>query len=453
MIRQTTKHSFYSHSTVIKKIPINTLPTPPESSKPIIKLIFVKKLRNLSKTVLYLSYDGMTDPLGQSQVLPYLKGLSNAGYTIHLLSFEKSERFKKHRKHIASICKSSNIQWHPQDYASEGGLKNTLKQVRKMKKVAFYLHEKHQFDHTHCRSYISALIGLKLKRRKNVKFIFDMRGFWADERVDGEIWSLSNPIFERIYKFFKRKERQFFSEADYTISLTENGKNEIESWSIFQHKKPKIKVIPCCVDLELFNPSTISKELQIEARNQLNIHDDNFILGYVGSIGTWYMLSEMLDYFKILKETKKNARFLFVTGDSAEMIFSEAESRGVPKSDIIIQSSLHKDVPLYISIFNSSIFFIRPTYSKKASSPTKQGEIMAMGIPLICNAGVGDTDDIVLNSFAGDVVPNCTIDSYHQLFDYPATFDRTKTMEGAEKYFSLEEGVKRYLSVYKAIYA
>jgi hypothetical protein len=50
---------------------------------------------------------------------------------------------------------------------------------------------------------------------------------------------------------------------------------------------------------------------------------------------------------------------------------------------------------LNISLFDTSIFFIRPTYSKKASSPTKQGEIMAMGIPLICNYGVGDTDEIV----------------------------------------------------------
>ncbi len=258
----------------------------------------------MSKTVLYLSYDGMTDPLGQSQVLPYLKGLSKAGYSIHLVSFEKPDRFKKYRKHIAEICKSANIHWHPQDYAAEGGLKNTLKQVRKMKKVAFYLHEKHQFDHTHCRSYISALVGLKLKRKKNVKFIFDMRGFWADERVEGEIWSLANPIFNKIYNFFKRKEKQFFSEADYTISLTENGKNEIESWSFFKNNPPKIKVIPCCVDLELFNTTKLKIENQENARNELEIVEGTYILGYVGSIGTWYMLSEMLDYFKVLKEKK-----------------------------------------------------------------------------------------------------------------------------------------------------
>ena len=406
----------------------------------------------MSKTVLFLSYDGMTDPLGQSQVLPYLKGLTKVGYTIHLVSFEKPDRFKQHRKHIAEICKSSDIHWHPQDYAPEGGLKNSLRQVRKMKKIAFYLHEKHQFDHTHCRSYISALVGLKLKQKKGVKFIFDMRGFWADERIEGKIWNIDKPIFKNIYKFFKRKEIQFFSLADYTISLTENGKNEIESWEALQKSKPKIKVIPCCVDLGLFDSLKIQSSNQEELRQQLNIQKDDFVLGYVGSIGTWYMLSEMLDYFNVLKKYQANAKFLFVTGEKPESILNEAKEKGINPSDIIIQSSLHKDVPTFISIFTTSIFFIRPTFSKKASSPTKQGEIMAMGIPLICNAGVGDTDEIVIKSQAGSVVPNCTIEAYEQLFVQPEIFDKKKTIAGAEEYFSLEEGVKRYLSVYKAIY-
>ena len=42
--------------------------------------------------VLYISYDGMTDPLGQSQVLPYLEGLAKKNYAITLISFEKEER-------------------------------------------------------------------------------------------------------------------------------------------------------------------------------------------------------------------------------------------------------------------------------------------------------------------------------------------------------------------------
>ena len=39
--------------------------------------------------VLYISYDGMLEPLGQSQVLSYLKLLAS-DRSIHLISFEKA---------------------------------------------------------------------------------------------------------------------------------------------------------------------------------------------------------------------------------------------------------------------------------------------------------------------------------------------------------------------------
>ena len=401
--------------------------------------------------VLYISYDGMTDPLGQSQVLPYLSGLSKEGYSFHLISFEKEERFEQHREHIQSICDAAGINWHPLSYTKKPPLLSTIYDVQRMKRLAHKLHKKHTFKITHCRSYIAALVGLGMKKKYGTKFLFDMRGFWANERVDGKIWNLSNPIFKRVYDYFKKKEIQFFKEADYTISLTYNGKKEIESWKEFGEHTPQIEVIPCCVDLELFNPEKINKTDQSNLRETLHIDPTDFILGYVGSIGTWYMLSEMLDYFKILKVTRPSAKFLFVTGENPSTINNKAQEKEIKLEDIIITSCRHSDVPLNISLFNHSIFFIRPTYSKKASSPTKQGEIMAMGIPLICNAGVGDTDLVVEKYHAGQVLNELTDAAYIQSFESEFNFMKSRTIEGAQEFYGLEEGVRRYLKVYKSI--
>ena len=392
----------------------------------------------------------MTDPLGQSQVLPYLKGLSKLGYDFHLISYEKSDRYKQHKRHIQSICDEDNIKWHPQYYAKNKGLKATLKQVRKLRKVAFYLNEKHHFDIVHCRSYISALAGLKMKQKFNSKFVFDMRGFWADERVDGGLWNLENKLFKTIYSFFKRKEKQFIANADYTISLTRNGKKEIESWETTP-QNTKIKVIPCCANLDLFDVRTIKNEDLIEAKNTINVTEDQFILGYVGSIGTWYMLPEMLDFFIELQKSKPNAIFLFVTGEPKENIEKEANSKGIRSEAIRVISVLHKDVPKMIALMNASVFFIRPTYSKKASSPTKQGEIMAMGVPLICNSDVGDTDEIVNKYHSGVVVNEFSVKSYQAALNQLGEFDANAIIQGANDYFSLSEGVKKYASVYSEI--
>jgi len=392
----------------------------------------------------------MTDPLGQSQVLPYLKGLSKEGYEFHLISFEKSDRFNQHKRLIQSLCDEDNIQWHPQYYSKVGGLRSTLKQVRKLKKVSTYLHSKHSFDIAHCRSYISALAGLNLKNKFGVKFVFDMRGFWADERVDGNIWSLKNPLYNLIYKFFKNKEKVFLKEADYTISLTDNGKNEMLSWPSTD-PKINIKVIPCCANLDLFDKSKITEDVQIKHRKKLGLSTNDFVLGYIGSIGTWYMLPEMLDYFKELKSAKPNAKFLFISGEAPEKILAKASEKGIVKDDIKIISVLHHEVPEYISLMDASIFFIRASYSKKASSPTKQGEIMAMGIPLICNSSVGDTDLIVNKYQSGIVIDKFDTETYKNNIIAPSNFDANQISKGAKEYFSLTEGVQRYLSVYKAV--
>ena len=393
----------------------------------------------------------MTDPLGQSQVLPYIKSLAKHGYEFHLISYEKPDRFAKYKKVIQDMCDEDGIYWHPQHYAKGKGLKNTLQQVRRLNKVALYLYNKHQFDIAHCRSYISALAGMRLKRKFGVKFIFDMRGFWADERVDGGLWDLNNFLYKQIYNFFKRKERAFLNEADYVISLTENGKNEMLSWP---STKPdiNIKVIPCCTNLALFNPADITEEIKENCRKKVGIQKDHFVLGYIGSIGTWYMLPEMMEYFRELQKEKPNAHFLFVTGEAPEQIEQVAREKGIDQKSISVISVLHHEVPHYIALMDASIFFIKPSYSKKASSPTKQGEIMAMGVPLICNSNVGDTDIIVSRYKAGTVIEEFNEETYKNNIIHPEDFDPEAIASGAKDYFALQEGVDRFLEVYTKIY-
>jgi hypothetical protein len=65
------------------------------------------------KRVLYISYDGMTDPLGQSQVLPYLSALASQGYKFTIVSFEKSNASKKRKDIILRITAAAAICWKP----------------------------------------------------------------------------------------------------------------------------------------------------------------------------------------------------------------------------------------------------------------------------------------------------------------------------------------------------
>src|SRR5215218_3698063 len=99
------------------------------------KSIYLKEIdkRTILKTVLYLSYTGMTDPLGQSQVLPYLNGLSKTGkYKFVLVSFEKAKNFAQLGAFIKAYCQKAGIIWHPLSYTAKPPVWSTFKDVQRM---------------------------------------------------------------------------------------------------------------------------------------------------------------------------------------------------------------------------------------------------------------------------------------------------------------------------------
>lgn len=403
--------------------------------------------------VLYISYDGMTDPLGQSQVLPYLSGLSKRGYNITLISCEKPERYEQHKEVIQKICALANINWQPIPYTAKPPIISTIKDIRLLHKRAYQLHAKHGIDIVHCRSYISAMVGQNMKRRFGTKFLFDMRGFWPDERVDGGLWNRGNPLYNTIYKYFKKKEKQYLEQADHTISLTHAGKEVIHSWKHIGGQPVPVTVIPCCVDITLFNRETIAANQRAALFQKLQINPGQPVIGYVGSIGTWYMLDEMLQCLKVLLQKKPDAVMLFITTEPAEMVLSAARRLGVPERSIRITASTRTEVPHYISLMEFSIFFIKPCFSKTASSPTKQGEIMAMGTPVLCNSGVGDTAYVVGKYHSGIAIDDFSEASLEKALDMmlSTTYDAAEIRKGAEDFYSLEQGINSYETVYRQL--
>lgn len=405
----------------------------------------------MNKKVLYISYDGMTDQLGQSQVLPYLVKLSAMGYEFTLLSFEKRDKYEKQAAVIEDICKKNNIRWVPEFFSSRPPVLSKLYDAWKMKRAVRRLHREQHFAFTHCRSYVAAAAGLKLLKKKGVPFLFDMRGFWVDERVDNGQWNLANPLYKLAYKFYKKKEKSYLAFSSRIISLTEKGKQELVA--NYNVKAEKVFVIPCCADLDHFDYNRISEAEKEALRQQLGISGSDKIISYLGSLGGWYLTDEMLAFFKAVKEKQPQARFLFITHDSKESILEKAAAKGIDSTDIIVAPGLRKDVPLLLSLSSWSLFFIKDAYSKKASSPTKQGEIMAMGIPIVCN-DIGDTGKIVLETGAGIVVNSFSPASYSEAALKMAGLfqsDKNAIRQSAFAYYDLNAGAEVYARVYREV--
>ena len=391
--------------------------------------------------ILYISYDGVLEPLGQSQVLAYLMQLVE-GRIIYLISFEKSEDWCNvtERLRLEHKIASLGIVWYPLRYHRRPSSLATAWDIICGILLGLWLVIRHRLRIVHARSYVPSVMALALKSITGVKYVFDMRGFWADERVDGNLWSRSGTLY-RVAKGF---ERRFLLAADHVVSLTYAALRVMQSFPYLQGRMPPASVIPTCADLVRFNALKRKSE------------GGSFVLGYVGSVGTWYLFDEVLACFKHLLGLRADARLLIVNRGEHSYIRERLAAAGVPDAAVELTTATHSEVPIQMARMDAGVFFIRPVFSKQASAPTKLAEFLGCGIPCLGNAGVGDMAAVLEGEQVGIALMSfdeaSMIAGLKQLLllvAEPST--RYRCVVAAKKHFSLDEGVARYRAIYERL--
>ena len=383
----------------------------------------------------------MLEPLGQSQVLAYLKRLAD-GRCIHLISFEKADDWANivERERIGQDIAGSGIVWHPLRYHKRPTALATTWDIACGIGLGLWLVLRHRLGIVHARSYVPSVMALALKRVTGVKYVFDMRGFWADERVDGNLW----PRTGRMYSVSKGFERRFLLAADHVVSLTHAAVTEMQRFSYLQERIPPVTVIPTCADLTRFKPMPRMPERA------------GFVLGYVGSAGTWYLFDEVVACFAELLRLRPDARFLIVNRGEHAYIRERLAAAGVPAESVELTTATHAEVPQQIARMDAGIFFIRQVFSKQASAPTKLAELLGCSVPCLGNAGVGDMAEVLEGERVGVALQafdraslTAGLDRLLALVEDPSTAARC--VAAAHKHFSLDEGVKRYAAAYQKL--
>jgi glycosyltransferase involved in cell wall biosynthesis len=104
---------------------------------------------------------------------------------------------------------------------------------------------------------------------------------------------------------------------------------------------------------------------------------------------------------------------------------------------------------------DAAISFIRPCPSKISSSPTKIGEYLAAGLPIVTSTGIGDVDTLVGRDGIGVLVESFDRDAYSQAARqlWAAVADPraiSRRMSLAEERLSLQRvGIPAYDAVYR----
>jgi glycosyltransferase involved in cell wall biosynthesis len=294
---------------------------------------------------------------------------------------------------------------------------------------------------------VPAAIAWGLKRWLGVPYLFDIRGLQAEEYVDAGHWK---PLEVRFW-LTKHVEQWFLHDADGLVTLTEAIRPILRDFPglISRPALPPWEVIPCCVDLDHFR---FQEEGRKRVRAELEV-GNRPVLVYAGSIGTWYLLDEMLEFYVVARRMWPELFFLFLPNASHEVVRSALRRHGVFEGkDAAIRWARFEEMPDYLSAADAGVAFIRPCVSKRSSSPTKYAEYLACGLPLVVNSGIGDVDSLVKKERAGVVV---------QAFDRETYSCAAEELRGrllrkrdafrdiAERHFSLSD---RAYHAYRGLY-
>jgi glycosyltransferase involved in cell wall biosynthesis len=401
----------------------------------------------MSLRVLYVCYLSLDDPLVHSQVVAYLAGLAQRGHTVHLMTFEPRLTPERSRQFTEELDRHG-IVWHRRHYHKRPSLPATAFDVFAGALAAARLVRRHRLDAIHARNHVPAAMAMLVSRLSPCRTIFDLRGLMAEEYVDAGHWKRGGAPY-RLAQWIQRAALQ---RADGVVTLTEAVVPHLSETGA---GPDATFVIPCCADVERIAERA---EERGTAREELGIGERPTMV-YVGKFTGWYMEREMAGFVAAARRSTPDLLFLIVTQADPAPMLSELDRHGIGPGDYRVLRAEHDEIGRYLAAADVGLSFVRPCFSKISSSPTKIGEYLAAGLPVISTTGIGDVDALLRDNRVGALVENFTEPGYEAaaaaitaLREEPAT--RERCLGTARAQLSLREvGIPRYDALYRRVAA
>lgn len=339
-------------------------------------------------TALYLCYQSIGDPLTATQVVAYLEGLALDGHRMFLLTFEPHPLSAAQHAHYERQLSDLGIAWTCRTYHKRPTLPATLWDIGAGVWHGWRLSRRASIDLWHARGYVPGVMALVLRRMLGGRFLFDIRGLMAEEYADAGVW----PENSWLYRLTKRAERSLVSGCDAIVMLTARGRDWLLARHAEQVRGKPLRVIPCCVDL---------RALADSLTNPLAAPAGGLRMAYVGKVGGCYLTAEMVAFFEAARQVLPALRWDIWTQSDPAALRRTLAAAGLGASASVGRLAAADVLPYLQSECHVALCLIRPGHSKLASSPTKVGEYLAAGLPVVLNTGIGDLDELVMKNRVG----------------------------------------------------
>lgn len=387
---------------------------------------------------LYLTRNGLLEPLGQSQVFSYLRGLSQE-HRITLISYEKDDDWADTQRvaQMRAECERLGIRWLPQRFRAQPKvIAPALSMVRMVWLVAREV-RRQRVRLIHARSYIPAAVALVVSRLTGVPFLFDMRALWPEELITAGRLRRGSML----HKAMVASERACLRHAGGVISLTHAAAEHLRRVYPEDLAGQTVSVIPTCADLDRFIPARQPPSQRV-----------------IGCLGTvlsgWFRLDWLAAFLAVAAKRDPELRFELTTRDDPAQVRAAIGGDADLQSRLNIAPSPSERVHEVLQGQRASVMFFTQGLSKLGSSPTRMGEILGSGLPVVANDGVGDVARIIREHGVGVLVagPREMEGAWEELQQLLADPDLAgRCRRAAEEVFSLEAGTAAYSTLYREV--
>lgn len=389
-----------------------------------------------SNQIIYLTFDGILDPLGYSQVVRPVLGLARRGYRYTICSLERRDSLD--RTHdvgaLRATLAANGVGWRAASYESGAvGITANLSRMAWMAKSTMGPETRM----IHARSYLGGAIALALQQSFGIPYVFDIRGYWVDERREEGRWFTTNLRLRGA----RMVERAMYRRASACVALTQLAADDVRGGRFGPWGEGPSICIPTLADFDEFN-------LSYRAAERPPLLSGKTVLAHVGGLNVFYRLDAMAEVARRALAVREDIVFLGLT-HTPDALGAILRGAGVPVDRVVLESARHVDMPRWLGCIDWGFLLLGTQESKRAAMPTKLGEFLAAGVRPVhhgCNSEVRDWVDRAGTgtSVSSLSSPGDIDELVRAVVKRRPLGDLLRGREVARAHFALEHGVDRY---------
>lgn len=392
--------------------------------------------------ILYLTRNGLLEPLGQSQIMAYLRGLSR-DYRIILITREKDEDWTNDQAVARgrAECEALGIDWRPSPFRPKPRYLGPARDIVAMTRDVIRAVRREGVRLIHARSYIPAAVAWVVWRLTGTPFIFDLRAFWTEELITAGRLRRGSLL----HRVISTAERICLRDAAAVVSVTHAGVDYLRERWPRELARPRVVVIPTCADLDRFAPPASPKE-------------GPRVYGCIGTVlSGWFRIDWLAAWCEAAAQHDPCAQFEVLTRDDPALVRAAVDPHGRLGKKLSIGVKRQWEMPDAIRGHDLSLmFYAGDQVSELGRSPVRMAEVLGTGLPVVTNTGVGDVAKIVRDHRVGVLLEGPerekvmrAMRELRDLFADPGLAERCR--KAAEAVFSLEGGTEAYRQLYRDV--